>query len=255
VKAPVSEPISTNVRALAREHPDRMRLVARPSPWALDEVEAADAWIVDGDHNHWTVSRELEHALAAAEAAGRPPLVVLHDVGWPCARRDFYYAPDALPPEAVHAHSFARGVVPGEAGVVDRGGLRGEGRLAVALHEGGPRNGVLTAVEDVLARRANLHLAVVPAVYGVGVVWPAEAPFAAVVGALLEPWDRAPLLERLERNRVRLYLRVLELQDELTHADRRRLRVLTGLDARIAELEAENAELRLALARATSAVA
>jgi hypothetical protein len=112
---------------------------------------------------------------------------------------------------------------------------------------------VRTAVEDVLRRRGGLTLAVVPLIYGVGLLWPTDAPFAEALAALVAPFDRSPLLERVERNRVNLYLRVLELQDALGHADGRSRRVLAGYDQRIAELEAENAALRVALARQRAA--
>jgi hypothetical protein len=228
---------------------DAFRLVRGLSPAALAGIDAADGWIVDGDHNFWTVERELEAALALADRTGRPPLIVLHDVGWPCARRDFYYDPSALPPEAVHPHTFTRGIVPGDDGVRDLGGLRGEGELAVALHEGGERNGVLTAIEAVMDRRGDLVLAVIPAVYGVGVLYPAAAPWADAVAALVAPYDGLGLLDRLESNRLDLYLRVLELQDRLNRVDRSRNRVLATYDERIAALEAENARLRVDNAR------
>jgi len=45
--------------------------------------------------------------------------------------------------------------VPWSGGGVE-GGFRGEGQMAVALEEGGPHNGVPTAVEDYLANRPDL---------------------------------------------------------------------------------------------------
>jgi hypothetical protein len=43
---------------------------------------------------------------------------------------------------------------------------------------------------------------VVPAFFGFGAVWSTAAPWADAVAGVLEPWDRHPLLERLEANRV-----------------------------------------------------
>src|SRR4051794_36883688 len=142
---------------------DGFTLVEGRSPEALASVAPADAYLIDGDHNYWTVSRELE----ALYADGQAPLAVLHDVGWPCARRDQYYAVDALPPEAVHPHSYSRGRAPGVSELVDRG-FGGGGSFAVACDEGGPRNGGLTAVEDFLASRSELSYAHVAAVFGLG---------------------------------------------------------------------------------------
>ena len=61
---------------------------------------------------------------------------------------------------------------------------------------------MLTAVEDFVAERDGLRLAIVPAFFGLGVVWSPDAPYADALAELLEPWDRNPLLERLETNRV-----------------------------------------------------
>ena len=227
------------VRALAASV-DGFTLVEGRSPEALSSVPPADAYLIDGDHNYWTVTHELE----AVYADGRSPLAVLHDVGWPCARRDQYYAVDALPSEAVHPHSYSRGRAPGVSDLVDRG-FGGGGSFAVACEQGGPRNGVLTAVEDFLLSRPELSYAHVPAVFGLGVIWSSSAPYASAVAGLLAPWDRNPLLERLERNRLRLYMRVLELQDRLGRADPASNLVLLRYAERLADLEAENASLRL----------
>src|SRR3954471_12812060 len=227
------------VRSLAASV-EAFTLVEGRSPEALASVPPADAYLIDGDHNYWTVSRELE----AVYADERAPLAVLHDVGWPCARRDQYYSVEALPSEAVHPHSYSRGRAPGVSELVDRG-FGGGGSFAVACSEGGPRNGVLTAVEDFLSSRPELSYAHVPAVFGLGVIWSSAAPYAAAVARLLAPWDRNPLLERLEENRLRLYMRVLELQDRLGRADPASNQVLLRYAERLADLEAENASLRL----------
>jgi hypothetical protein len=228
------------VRELAASTPG-FTLVEGRSPEALARVEPADAYLIDGDHNYWTVHHELE----AIYSDGRAPLAVLHDVGWPCARRDQYYAVDAMPADAVHPHSYSRGREPGSAELVDRG-FGGGGEFAVAMEEGGPRNGVLTAVEDFLESRSEeLAYAHVPAVFGLGVIYSRSAPYASAVADVLRPFDDNPLLARLEENRLRLYMRVLELQDRLGRADPASNLVLLRYAERLADLEAENASLRL----------
>jgi hypothetical protein len=222
-------------------------LVPGRSPEALRELGHHDAWVIDGDHNYWTVSRELEHVDRAAREAERPALVLLHDVSWPCARRDQYYAPDALPAGAVHPHSFDLGRVPGREEALD-GGFRGRGAFAVALREGGPRNGVLTAVEDFLEGRDELRFAHIPAIFGVAVVYARDAPYSQALAELLAPFDRNPLLDKLERNRVELYLKVLELQDSVSALGLRQNRLLAEYDRALAAAEAELAGLRLELA-------
>jgi hypothetical protein len=69
----------------------------------------------------------------------------------------------------------------------------------------------MTAIEDFAGQRAELRLVVVPAFFGLAVIWPAEAPWADEVATMLEPWDANPLLARLEANRV-LHLAGRELE-------------------------------------------
>jgi hypothetical protein len=235
------------VERLDRER-ENFHLVVGRSPSALEGIGPCDAWIIDGDHNYWTVARELEHGDATARDAGRPALILLHDVAWPCARRDQYYAPDALPDEAVHPHSYDLGRVRDNDEAV-RGGFRGGGSYAIALHAGGPRNGVLTAVEDFLEGRADLRYAHVPVIFGLGVIYSAEAPYAAALADLLRSFDGSDLLDRIERNRTDLYLRVLELQDTISDLSLRQSRLLAEYDTSLAAAEAEAAALRLELAR------
>jgi hypothetical protein len=174
--------------------------------------------------------------------------MLLHDVAWPCARRDMYYAPDALPDEALHPHSFELGSLPDVPEAV-RGGFRGGGSFALALHEGGPGNGILTAIEDFLEGRDDLTFVHVPAVFGLGVIYQREAPYAERLAELLGPFDDNPLLAKLERNRVDLYMRVIELQDSVSDLGLRQNRVLAEYSASVAAAETEAAELRLELAR------
>ncbi|MEA2459072.1 MAG: hypothetical protein QOC95_2044 [Thermoleophilaceae bacterium] len=228
---------------------DAFELVEGRSPEALERVDPADVYLVDGDHNHWTVLHELRAIYAHGE-----PVTILHDVGWPCARRDQYYSVESLPPEAVHPHSFSGGRVPGQGELAEFGGFGGAGQFAVALEEGGPRNGVLTAVEDFLAEREGLAYAHVPAVFGLGIVYSTSAPYAGRLGDLLAPLDRNPLLDRIERNRVKLYSALLGAQHHRRSVDRSANRVLLGYAERLAELEAENTSLRLERGKLRAAI-
>jgi len=221
---------------------EAFHLVRGISPAALEGIEPCDAYIVDGDHNYWTVSHEMEH-LGGTGGTGTHPLVILHDVAWPWARRDLYYSPSALPPEALHPHSWDLGVVP-DVDTAVPGGFRGQGSFAVALHEGGARNGVRTAVEDYLDGKDDLRFIVVPAIFGLGVVYSAEAPYASALEEKLGPLDANPLIERLERNRLELYLAVLRTQHEVAELGLRQGRLLAQYDSSITSAETEAAGLR-----------
>ncbi len=180
---------------LAEDRPE-LELVRDTSLASLPRLEPVDAVIIDGDHNYFTVSEELR--LVAAASGDGLPLLLFHDVGWPHGRRDDYFAAEQIPAEHRQPIHEGGGLHPAEPGI-RFGGLPYRG---AAAREGGPRNGVLTAVEDFVAEREGLRLAVVPAFFGLGVVWSTGAPWAGAMAELLDPWDRNPLLARLEANRV-----------------------------------------------------
>ena len=62
-------------------------------------------------------------------------------------------------------------MIPGQSELSDEGGLNPD--VHNAEHEGGPRNGVLTAIEDVIAEAEGaLQITVLPVLYGLGIVVP-----------------------------------------------------------------------------------
>jgi cephalosporin hydroxylase len=181
---------------LSERHPE-LELIRETSHTALRHLPLPDAVIIDGDHNYYTVSEELR--LIDEKAPGPEiPLLMFHDVGWPHGRRDAYWTPERIPEG--HRQSTVKRpfLFPGEPGVVDEG----MPMYSAAAREGGPRNGVLTALEDFLDRREDLRLATLPPFFGFGVVWHRDAPGARAVAEFVDPWDRNPVLERLEANRV-----------------------------------------------------
>ncbi len=177
---------------------DGLELIRETSLDALPTIELPDVVIIDGDHNYWTVFEELR--LIGERAPGvELPLLLFHDVCWPHGRRDDYFAPELIP--EAYRHRLVpegEGIFPGDS-LSRRGGLP---YPRSAAYEGGPRNGVLTAVEDFVGTREWLRLVVVPAFFGFGAVWDTRAPWAAEVAQVLDPLDRNPLLARLEENRV-----------------------------------------------------
>lgn len=199
-----------------------VRHVPKLSLDAFGDVADVDAWVIDGDHNWYTVFNELTQIRAACRRDGRPLLAFLHDVDWPCGRRDSYYAPDQIPAPFRHVHSFDGGVSVGEPLVMPGRGFRGAGQFAWALHEGGPRNGVLTAIEDFITLSESegnaLCYAQVPAVFGLGILFDATAPWADALAEHVMPYHQNGLLAKLERNRLANYLAVIDWQDRTAEA-------------------------------------
>ncbi|HEU0195786.1 MAG TPA: class I SAM-dependent methyltransferase [Nevskiaceae bacterium] len=195
------------------KHGEGVEHVSRPSLESIDDVGACDAWFIDGDHNWYTVFHELRLIHAVQRRARQPFLVILHDVGWPCARRDQYYAPERIPADCRQPYSYELGVTLGSARLIE-GGFRGCGNFAYALNEGGARNGVLTAVEDFAAEfKQPFMWAYIPAIFGLGVLWGNDHPVSEKLATQLAPLHEHPLLARMEANRLANYLKVIELQD------------------------------------------
>jgi hypothetical protein len=184
-----------SLQQLAQER-DQLELIEQSSLDALKTVELADAVIIDGDHNYYTVSEELR--ILDERSEGSLPLLLFHDVCWPHARRDAYFTPEDIPPEYRQPMIEGAGLFPGVNGS-RTGGLPYKW---VAREEGGERNGVLTAIEDFAEHLPGYRLVVVPAFFGFGALWDRQAPYADALDELLDPWDGNPLLERLEANRV-----------------------------------------------------
>jgi cephalosporin hydroxylase len=164
---------------------------------ALGAIDDLDAVIIDGDPNYHTVS-EVLRVIDERAAGSQIPLLMVHNVGWPYGRRDVYPAPERIPDgrrQPVVERPF---LFPNESGVV------GEGlpMYAAAEREGGPRNGVLAAVEEFVDRREQVRVATLAPFFGLAVLWHCDAPWAPTLAEVVEQWDRNPLLERIEENRV-----------------------------------------------------
>lgn len=190
------------------EFGDHLVLHTEKSLDALPKIPDYDAVLIDGDHSWYTVFHELllmeEHALRTGEF----PLVFLHDVGWPLARRDAYYAPEQIPPEFRHPYD-RRNPLFGRDTLASAEGGGCSPHVCFATQEGGPRNGVLTAVEDFLDRtKQDLRFVNIPGFHGLGVLAPESLCRASPAFAAL--WDSLksnpllPLLEHLENDRVEI---------------------------------------------------
>jgi len=136
---------------------------------ALSKITQIDAVLIDGDHNWYTVYNELKQLEANCARYGCPyPLVFLHDVSWPYARRDLYYNPNQIPEEYRHEHD-KKGILPNTPRLVDTGGLNNH--FSNAILEGGTKNGVLTAIEDfMLDSSFDFELVKIPIFSGLGIL-------------------------------------------------------------------------------------
>ena len=161
-----------DVSTFEHEHPAAKVHVGR-SLDVLPRLPLPEVALIDGDHNWYTVFNELKALERAAKGSGKPfPVCILHDTGWPYARRDLYYDPATIP--EAHRQPWRRGPInPDHPGISDYGL---NAHLCHAEQEGGPHNGVLTAIEDFISESADhirtLHL---PILFGLSVLIPQAA--------------------------------------------------------------------------------
>lgn len=201
-----------DVEALRRRYASHLTFHRCPSLEALPRLRDLDAALIDGDHNWYTVFHELTLLARGARAAGRElPLVFLHDVGWPYGRRDMYHAPGRIPPEFRQPCAQA-GIVWGQSRLSDA--VPFNAKYWNAREEGGPRNGVLTAVEDFVAQCASRPaLYVVQVYFGLGILVPPMLQQHAPLLALLHHWDTEAGLRKLVEFAERV-----RLEDQVTSA-------------------------------------
>ena len=216
----------------------------------LPGLPPMDAALVDGDHNWFTVYHELKMLSEVSRSAGQPlPLIFVHDVGWPYGRRDLYYNPEQVPEE--FRQPWARGGMrPGLATLQKQGGVNPT--MCNAKVEGGPRNGVMTAVDDFIAEHDRpLRLVVIPIYFGLAILVDddrlAEHPeIAGELDRLEGEEGLRPLLEIAELTRLRAlgltHTTLKRSQDKLTRSANRYLELLKG--ALLGEHYLEN-EIRL----------
>jgi cephalosporin hydroxylase len=184
--------------------PGRYRFHRALSLDVLPTLGPVDAALIDGDHNWYSVYNELRLLAEGARRHGTGlPVLILHDVLWPYGRRDLYYAPEQIPTEFRQPWARA-GMNLGMKGLHPARGLNPT--MCNAKEEGGPRNGVMTGLEDFLTEHARpVRKLVLPIYFGLAIVVEEER-----IAAHPEI-DKA--LDRLESSEGRYEL--LELAEEL----------------------------------------
>lgn len=232
---------------LAGYGPAECRYLPIKSVAAIPQLEPPDVALIDGDHNWITVFTELTLLLQNAnEHDVSMPIVFSHDVGWPYGRRDMYYNPADLDPSQRHPYAY-QGMLPGTSELVEDGM---NGVLANALHEGGPRNGVLTGIEDFIASAgaARFTFRKLPFFNGLGILIP-EGRMTPAIAAKLESFFTPEALltacELIETDALRLRATLQQTESCLgrrTEALQRARAIIEAQAERIRQLEAAHNE-------------
>ena len=208
---------------------------------AIPLAPAPDLVLLDGDHNWHTINSEL-HLLwrHAAEAGVAPPVALMHDCAWPYARRDMYYDPETLNEAERHPYAYL-GCEYGRSELTETGM---NAHLANARHEGGPRNGVLTGVEDFVAEAcpgATLH--VLPFFNGLGILVP-EARSTPELKALVASFTQAESLLQSAKELEESHMRARVENSQLVARFTRRTDALVRARTLLAERAEEISQLR-----------
>lgn len=227
-----------DVADMTQRYGTYLRLHEARSHDVLHQIGPVDAILIDGDHNWFTVYGELTIIESITATSGAPfPLIALHDVEWPYARRDLYYDPSAIPDESRHRWS-RDGIVWGEIQLDARRGINHG--LANACYEGTARNGVLTAVEDFMEQSAlQLRFRTLPGYNGLGLLM--SSALLDTTPALQRVWADLDTPQFLEAHARRLAARAAELEVAAIEADRRLRDLSNSLDVALAELQRRQA--------------
>jgi glycosyltransferase involved in cell wall biosynthesis len=192
---------------------------------ALPMIGRMDAMLIDGDHNWYTVYHELK--LIEKSNNHVFPLVFIHDVAWPYARRDMYYDPETIP-EAWRMAYARKGLDPDSIDLVEEGGLNPH--LCNARYAHNIRNGVLTAVEDFMRESTlELELVTIDIFYGLGILFPSDMrvlypEFDRFIRELVLPETSRELVNRLEIARIRQTITIEESKRKIRDIESTRRR-------------------------------
>ncbi|MEN6291141.1 MAG: glycosyltransferase [Methanobacterium sp.] len=157
----------SSVSELEQRYKDEFTLLMDLSLNVLADIEEADVYFIDGDHNWYTVFNELK--TIEDKTTHNFPLIFLHEMEWPYDRRDLYYNPDDIPSEYTHEYA-QKGIDLHTKFLVDEYGVNSG--LKNALEYGAKKSGVLTAVEDFLDKvDYDLRLIKVPGFHGLGIIY------------------------------------------------------------------------------------
>jgi GT2 family glycosyltransferase len=222
------------------KHGEVLRLHIATSLETLGQLDPPGVALIDGDHNFYTVLRELRLLEGRAQQDGAAvPIIALHDVGWPYGRRDLYYAPERIP-EAARKEYAQGGIELDEPGLASRGF---NDHLFNAIREEPKESGVLGGIEQFLSESVGeWRFVTVSGDHGLGILAPASRlRQEGRVRDLLDELESSAFLrqrlDEVERSRITGRALVTELRHEL--ADARSGAESTGADAKaVAELQA-----------------
>ncbi|GAB4318005.1 MAG: hypothetical protein Kow0019_19380 [Methanobacteriaceae archaeon] len=157
----------SSVIELEYEYKERFKLFRDLSLNVLSDLEEAQVYLIDGDHNWYTVYHEL--LTIQNKSKELFPLIFLHDIEWPYDKRDLYYNPKNIPPK--YRHEYAKkGIELYSTKLIEEGGYNSS--FNNALVSGTEKNGVLTAIIDFLNQsHYDLKFIKIKGFHGLGIIY------------------------------------------------------------------------------------
>lgn len=196
-----------------KESEGRFKLYKDLSLNRLPLLNQYDAILVDGDHNWYSVYNELT-IIKKVFGEKELPLIFLHDIGWPYARRDLYYNPDNIP-EAYRQPYEKKGILPGELNLVEHGGLNDH--LNNSIYENNLKNGVLTAIEDFLNELDSpddIGFIGMPGFFGLGIIY-SKNKHKSILDVIHSESLNYRITEEVEKERVQKLIENKNISDTL----------------------------------------
>lgn len=207
-----------DVEEYEKEYGDKFEMCLDLSLNQLPLLKDYDCVIIDGDHNWYTVYNELK--VIEKENKGKNfPLIFLHDVSWPYARRDLYYNPNTIP-EKFRQPFKKLGISMDSDELVEENGMNSH--LDNAIKANTLRNGVLTAIEDFMDESdLNLTLNKIPIFHGLGILYCSNNEIDEFIANLMDDSNLLGYVEKMYlKEIIRLDNKILNKQEALNHSRR-----------------------------------
>ncbi|MDO9045719.1 MAG: glycosyltransferase [Methanobacteriaceae archaeon] len=199
---------SFDIDEFKRVYEDKFEMLTELSLNALPNLNDYDVILLDGDHNWYTLYNELK-IIERNFKNKNFPLVFLHDIGWPYARRDLYYNPQDIP-ENYRQPYKKLGICPGETNLKEQGGINS--KFNNSIYENTSKNGVLTAVEDFIQESdLEFFFESISAFFGLGILIPKNMEMENIVKTVIK---KANFESTLENERINLSLEKGELENQ-----------------------------------------
>lgn len=188
---------------------DKFEMYMDSSLKILPLLDDYDAVLIDGDHNYYTLYNELK-IIETTFKNKKFPLVMIHDIGWPYARRDRYHNPENIPKNFLHPHKKS-GMKPGQSELSDNGGFNP--KFYNAVYENTPQNGVLTAIEDFITESTeDFSFIKLEGFNGLGILFSKDLELENFIESVIQHSD---MISLIERDRIKLCTEFSEKEEDL----------------------------------------